>query len=102
MLVLHQDANYYVEAKCCDYVNWQVTSKRKVRIENAHSCSEPGTVNFSTQGERFKIKNHGEEQLIFIERNGQQIDKFKIVSLEEKRVDRYPHEIRLLTLKRIE
>jgi len=99
-VVLYQDANYYVEAKCCHYVNWKISTKKKVEIENSFTCSEPGRVNSLNAKETFKILNCDDGQMIVLKRDGQEIDKFKILQLESKKVDRYPHNIKVLTLRR--
>jgi len=102
VVVLYQDANYSVQADCCHYVNWEILSKKKVRIENLFNCTEPGRVNSSTLKETFKVVNCEGGQMIVLKRGKAEIDKFKIIRLEDKRVERYPYDTKILTLKRLE
>jgi len=99
-LVLYQDANYYVEAKCCYYVKWQISSKKKIRLENSFTCTEPGRVNSSNAKESFRLVDCEGGQMIVLKRDGKEVDKFKVIELEKKEIDRYPHEIKILTLQR--
>lgn len=100
-VVLYQDANYYVQAKCCHYVNWKIRSKKKMRIENSFVCTEPGRVNSSTLKETYKVVNCEDGQMIVLKRGKAVIDKFKVVNLQDNRVERYPYDIKILTLKRL-
>lgn len=97
---LHQDANYSVQNKCCHSVNWKITSKREMKIEDSFSCTEPGRLSSSNARETFKVTKCDDGQMITLKRGKDEIDKFMIVNLEERKVDRYPHYIKILTLKR--
>jgi hypothetical protein len=100
-VVMYQDANYTVQSGCCSYVNWNITSKKKIKIENAFLCTEPGRLSSFNEREIFKlIREHG-RQLITLKRGSFEIGRFQIISLKEKEVNRYPHYIKILTLKRL-
>jgi hypothetical protein len=98
---LHQDANYNIQTKCCHYLNWKITSKKSIKIEELFTCTEPGRLSSSNLKETFKVVKCADGQMIVLKRGKEEIDKFMIVSLEERKVDRYPHYIKILTLKRM-
>ena len=100
-LTMYQDANYTVQSGCCHYVNWKITSKKNIKIENAFLCTEPGRLSSSNDKEVFKLSKTQGQQVITIKRSGTEIGKFQILKLEEQKVNRYPHYIKLLTLKRL-
>lgn len=97
---LHQDANYNIQNKCCHYLNWKITSKKSIKIEDSFACTEPGRLSSSNLKETFKVVNYNDGQMIILKRGKEEIDKFMIIKLEEKRVNRYPHYVKILTLKR--
>lgn len=100
-VVLYQDANYTVQSGCCSYVNWNVTSKKNIKIENAFLCTEPGRLSSSNDKEIFKLSRDHGRQLITLKRKNFLIGRFQIISLKEQEVNRYPHDIKILTLKRL-
>ena len=100
-VILYQDINHRSkqENPCCYNINWNVKSKRKIKIENLFACTEPGRIRTHEGRETFKVLK-GASQKIQIKRSGREIDKFRVVDFEVREVDRYPHEIKILTLKR--
>ncbi len=96
---LYQDINYQYEIKTCNIINWK-KGKRQFKIEYVQTCSEPGRAMTYNEKERIKLKKEKESQFIEITRNGELIDKFEIIRLEEKRIERNPFDIKILTLKR--
>ncbi len=100
-VTMYQDVNYTIKSNCCYYVNWNITSKKDIKIENAFLCTEPGRVSSFNGQEVFKLSKGGQRQLITIKRSGKEIEKFEILKLEERKVNRYPHDIKVLTLKRL-
>ena len=100
MVVLYQDANYSVQSDCCYYVNWEISSKKKISLQSLFACTEPGRISKSDLQETFKIVDCKDGQMIVLKRGKEEIDRFEIVSIEEERVDRYPYDIKRLTLKR--
>ena len=99
-LILYQDINYTRDRDDCYYVNWKISSRKNLKIESLFSCTEPGRVSSSTDNETFDLKCENDKQIIVLKRKGTEIDCFLIVSLKEEEVDRYPHNIKILTLKR--
>ena len=99
---LHQDANYrYIYgAGSCDFVEWRI-EKKKFCLVNMYTCSEPGIETVPKQ-DAIYLRDEEEKQIIEINREDQRIDKFEVIEIKKSRVNRYPHDIKLLRLKRIE
>lgn len=100
-LTMYQDANYAVHAECCYYVNWKIGNGKKIKLEDAFLCTEPGRLSSVNQKETFRLNRKDDRQLITLKRDGTKIDIFEIVKLEERKINRYPHYIKILRLKRI-
>jgi hypothetical protein len=102
-LVLYQDINYRNLAKkqCCHYINWNIPTKKDFKIEDLFACAEPGTIKTSGLKEKIKLITKNSEKIIEIYTNGSVTDRFIILKFESKEVDRYPWEIKILTIKRL-
>lgn|SRR5690606_20422250 len=100
-IVMYQDANYAVNADCCYYVNWTIRNKKNIKIEDAFLCTEPGRLSSFEEKETLKLRRRANQQLIIIKRGNTEIGKFLVVNLKEQRVNRYPHYIKMLTLRRL-
>lgn len=63
-------------------------------------CSEPGIETVPEQ-DAIHLRNERNKQVLEISRNDQVIDRFEIIEMIETKVSGYPHNVRLLRLKRI-
>ena len=95
-----QDLNYQYELKTCNLIVWK-KENRKFEIQHINTCSEPGRAEKYNEKESFKLARKHGNQTIEIKRSGKTIDLFKILSYTEKRIERYPYDIKILKLKRI-
>ena len=98
---LHQDANYtYIHGtESCDLVEWRV-EKDKFSLVDMYICSELGIETVPEQ-DAIHLGNERNKQILEISRKDQVVDKFEIIEMIETKVNRYPHNTRLLRLKRI-
>lgn len=101
-VILYNDINHrtYQEKPCCHNVNWQVAKRGKFRIEELYSCTEPGRIKSGTEKESIKLTK-GNKQIITIKRGRKVIERFALLKFEVVEVNRYPHEIKVMTLKRL-
>ncbi|QNF33372.1 hypothetical protein HUW51_11810 [Adhaeribacter swui] len=97
---LYQDVNYRYGLETCSLIEWKFEPK-KFRVLHLFTCSEPGTVNYSSPREKLKLKKRGRQQILEIKKGGLVLDTFLILEFKEYKVQRYPHEIKALKLKRI-
>ena len=96
----YQDINYQYEIETCNIVEWK-KDKRKFSIRFINICSEPGRAMSYNEKETMQIKNKNKNQIIEIKRGRKIIESFFVLNLEEKRVNRNPYDIKILTLKRM-
>ena len=97
---LFQDINYQYEIGTCDIIEWQ-KDKRKFSIHYINICSEPGRAFTYDIKETINLIDNDNNQIIEIRRDGKSIESFCVLSMKQKRVDRYPYDIKVITLKRI-
>jgi hypothetical protein len=100
-VIMYQDANYQINSNCCNYVNWKIPSRRQIKIEDAFLCTEPGRLSTNSEKETFKLYKVDDRQTIIIKRGKTKVDRFLIMRFEEKKINRYPHNIKILTLQRL-
>jgi hypothetical protein len=93
----HQDNNYYLKAKKCDFVYWTVSITGELQVENHFVCSEPGRVVRLSDEKKISIKSDE----ILILRSGKVIERFAILSYEEIKIDSYPYDTKVMKLRRI-
>ena len=98
---LYKDINHFYNTETCHLIRWTI-DRRNFKLSKILTCSEPGRVSSFTDKEKIKIKNTDYGQVLTLERNGQVFDKFKIIDFQVKQVDRYPHEIKELSLMRFD
>ena len=97
---LYQDINYQYEIKTCHIIKWK-KDKRKFSIHFIDICSEPGRAMTYDEKETVKLKSKNKNQIIEIGRGGKVIESFYVLNMEQKRVDRNPYDIKILTLERM-
>jgi hypothetical protein len=101
-VTLYNDINHrtYQDKPCCHNVNWQMTARGKLRIEELFACTEPGRIKHSNEKESIKLTGK-KEQVITLKRGRKVIEKFALLKFEVLEVDRYPHEVKVMALKRL-
>lgn len=97
----HLDINHWLNIETCDIVNWR-TEKRSFNLIETYLCTEPGRQSWSTEKEKLLIKTRDFGQVIQLKRSGELFDQFKVIELAESRVDRYPFDIKQLTVLRFD
>lgn len=97
----HLDINHWINIETCNIVNWR-TEKRKFKFIETYLCTEPGRERSSTDKEKLLIKKRDFGQVIQLKRERQLMDQFKVIELKETRVDRYPFDIKQLTVLRFD
>ena len=97
---MYQDANYRYGLETCRLIEWKV-EKRKFRLLNIFTCSEQGTVSYTSPREKLKLRNKDGQQILEIKKSGHVMDAFLIMEFKELEVQRYPWEIKVLSMKRI-
>ena len=97
---LYQDINYKYEIKTCSIVEWK-KDKREFSIHFINICSEPGRAMTYDKKETIKLKSKNKNQIIEIIRGGKIIESFYVLNLEQKRIERNPYDIKILTLERM-
>lgn len=102
-ILLIQDINHqvYSDESCCNYINWNIMTRSKIRIENLYACSEPGKISWVSSRDSFKLVRKQKKQIIIIKRNRKMFETFYVVSFKTTKVNRYPYEIKSMMLKRI-
>jgi hypothetical protein len=99
-IILYQDINYQYSVKgCCHFINWIIKSKN-IEIENLFACSEPGRVTKRNGKQTIKLIKANHDQIIVVCENGKKLSKFKVIRIEASSINRYPYDIKTLTLKR--
>jgi len=98
---LHQDASYsYTNGSgSCIFIQWRV-EENKFSLVDMYTCSEPGIETVPEQ-DNILLRDEGEKQFIEISRQGQKIDIFEVLEIQKSKVNRYPHNVKLLRLKRL-
>ncbi|GAB4487671.1 MAG: hypothetical protein OHK0019_03010 [Saprospiraceae bacterium] len=99
-LELFQDINYSYGLGTCDMIRWKVMEK-EFRLQHHYLCSEPGRVRYNTIPEKLLIKRGIGKTFLKIKWQGKTIDRFEVISYAEKEIERYPHDIKILKVKRI-
>jgi hypothetical protein len=94
-----QDANWRYGIATCDIVILRV-SKSEFKFVNTYLCSEPGTERTTNGKQTIRLFKQKSDQLIEI-KILDKVEKFKVLTYEEKRVNRYPWDIKVLRLKRV-
>lgn len=97
----HLDINHWMNIETCDIVNWR-TEKGSFKFIETYLCTEPGRERWSTDKEKLIIKKRDFGQVIQLKRKGQLFDQFKVIELTESRVERYPFDIKQLTVLRFD
>ena len=98
---LFKDINHFYNTQTCYLIKWTV-EKRNFKLSNVFACTEPGRVSAYTEKEKLRLTKTDFGHIISLERNNQIFDKFKITDYQEKKVNRYPHDIRELRLMRFD
>lgn len=96
----HQDPNFSLSNDCCYSINWEIRSGRKIKLKELYSCTEPGRVSELDEQNRIILKKDDGRQILVI-KGEQRIESFHVLEYQKRRVDRYPYEIKNLTLCRI-
>ena len=97
----HLDINHWLSVETCNIVNWR-TEKGNFKFIETYLCTEPGRERWSTEKEKLLLKKRDFGQVIQLKRNGELFDQFKVIELIESRVDRYPFDIKQLTVLRFD
>ena len=102
-LTLYQDINRrtHLVNPCCYEINWDISSSKKLIVKNLLACTEPGRIQTINGKETFKLSK-GIHQILTIKRSGKVIERFKLLKFEVQSVDRFPHEIKMMKLKRLQ
>lgn len=101
-IIFYQDVNHrtYQENPCCYNVNWQVGKRGKLRMEELFSCTEPGRIKYGNEKETIKLTGK-KEQIVTLKRGGRTTERFVLLNFEVLEINRYPHNIKVMTLKRL-
>ena len=97
----HMDVNHRFDDKTCLILDWRM-KKGSFRLSERFLCSEQGTISSSIYKEKLLLKNRDFGQMIYLKRNGELIDQFKVLELTESQVERYPYDIKQLTVLRVD
>ncbi len=97
---LYQNINHKYGLETCDMIRWKVTEK-EFRIEDHYLCSEPGRFRYYTEPEELLIKRRIGKTFLRIKWQDKTIDRFNVISYNEKRIDSYPYDIKILKINRI-
>jgi len=98
----HQNINHFNQNdKSCNQIKWTF-DKSKFKISDVNNCTEPGRVEEYNAKEKFKLKKTDFGQVIEIFREKELLDKFRIVKLNEKRIEKYPYDIKQMDLIRFD
>ncbi|WP_162555743.1 hypothetical protein [Reichenbachiella versicolor] len=100
-ITLFLDVNHKFQTNTCKLVQWRI-GKKSFKKVNSFICTEPGRLNSSVRNEKLKLKNTDFGQTIVLSRQGVIFDKFKILQFKEQSVNRYPYEIKQLTVLRFD
>ena len=100
-ITFHLDANYQFDDKTCHVLDWRL-KKSSFRLSERFLCSEPGTTSSSIYKERLLVKKRDFGQVIQLKRKAKLMDQFKVIALKENRVERYPYNIKRLTVLRFD
>jgi hypothetical protein len=93
-----QDMNHsYVNS--CDIVVLRV-SQPDFKFINFFLCTEPGRERWTNGEQSIDIKKGKDKDTLEI-RTPNRTERFTVLNYEEKRVDRYPWDIKILKLKRL-
>ena len=99
-IVFYQDINHFYDGSTCDIVVLRV-AKNDFKFINTYLCTEPGRERWITGKHTIKVRKlDGEKQIIEIKVLNK-IERFEILNYEEKRVERYPWDIKILKLLRL-
>lgn len=101
-ITFYQDINHrtYQEDPCCNDVNWLIGKRGKLRVEELFLCTEPGRIKYRNEKETIKLTCK-KVQKITLKRRGRKIERFVILNIENFEINRYPHNIKVMTLKRL-
>jgi len=97
----HLDINHWINIETCNIVNWRI-KKGSFKFIETYLCTEPGGERWSTEKEKLLVKKRDFGQVIQLKRKGELFDQFKVIELSERRVDRYPFDIKELTVLRFD
>lgn len=100
IIELYQDANFRIGLKTCNLVEWRV-GKQQFMLVDIYTCTEPGRERVSNARETLRIRKKDGQQILEIINKEIGTDTFLILDLQERRVARYPWDIKVLKLKRI-
>jgi len=98
---MYLDINHFMKIETCNSVSWR-TDNGKFKFISSYLCSEPGIEEWSTEKEKLSIEKRDFGQVIQLKRSGQIFEQFKIIELKESRVERYPFDIKQLTVLRFD
>ena len=99
---LHQNINhFYQNEKSCHQIKWTL-AKSSFKISEVNNCTEPGRVKEYNAREKIKLKNTDFGKTLEIFRDEESIDKFRVISYNEKRIEKYPYGIKQLDLMRFD
>lgn len=98
-VVFYQDINHFYDGSTCDIVVLRV-SKTDFKFVNTYLCTEPGRERWLTGKHRLKLKKSEGKQILEIKVLNE-TERFDIIAYEEKRINRYPWDIKILALRRL-
>ena len=99
---LHQNINhFYQKEKSCHQIKWTL-AKSSFKISEVNNCTEPGRVKEYNAKEKLKLKNTDFGKTLEIFRDKESIDKFRVISYNEERIEKYPYDIKQLDLMRFD
>ncbi|MEL6557491.1 MAG: hypothetical protein AAFQ94_04860 [Bacteroidota bacterium] len=100
-ITFHMDANHRFDDKTCHVLNWRL-QKSSFKLTNTYLCTEPGRLWYYNAKEKLLVKERDFGQVIHLKRKGKLIDQFKVIELKESKVERYPYDIKQLTVLRFD
>ena len=100
-ITFHMDANHQFDGKTCHVLDWR-KERGNFRLTETFLCTEPGRVRGYVYNEKLLLKKTDFGQIIQYKRRGKLIDQFKVITFKESKVDRYPYDIKQLTVLRFD
>lgn len=82
-------------------VEWRIT-RNVFRLTETFINDDYGQIQSSNEKEKLLLKKRDFGGVIQIKRQGKLIDQFKVIELKESKIERYPHEIKQLTVLRFD
>ncbi len=96
-----KNTNRSYNRKASSLIQWSI-GKRSFVISNVFTFTESGRVSEYKAKGRLRLSKSDFGQIITLERNGQQLERFKIVNYQEEKTGKYSHEIEEIGLVRFD